>query len=88
MEWGRAGKTSQFRFKIEDSDEERKINTDWFSREIIHNAITVQKWNQLKEPVREAINLRHLEIRPRRWQPRWKIEDGSDGLGGFNRSAS
>jgi hypothetical protein len=55
MKWGNASKTSPFRFNIE-SDEERLINTDWFSREIIHGSITPEKWEQLPERSREGIN--------------------------------
>lgn len=61
MEWGRATKTAQFRFNIE-NDEERNINTDWFSREIIHGAITPEKWATMSERVRDGVNraiLRH-----------------------------
>ena len=62
MEWGPARKTSLYRFNIE-NDEERAINTDWFSREIIHGAITVEKWEAMPDSARDGINLRDLEIR-------------------------
>ncbi len=55
MGWGHATRTSQFRFNIE-ADEERQINTDWFSREIIHGAITAEKWKEMPERSREGIN--------------------------------
>lgn len=63
MGWGPATKTSQFRFNIE-SDEERQINTDWFSREIIHGAVTLAKWEQLPERSREGINRAILKHDP------------------------
>jgi CRISPR-associated endonuclease Csn1 len=63
MGWGPATKTSQFHFNIE-SDEERQINTDWFSREIIHGAITREKWEQLPERSREGINRVILKYDP------------------------
>ena len=55
MGWGRAGKSSQFRFNIE-TDPDREINTDWFGREIVHGAITVEKWALMSERVRGGIN--------------------------------
>ena len=55
MGWGKATKTSELRFNIE-TDENRVINTDWFSREIIHGAVTKAKWDQMTESVREGLN--------------------------------
>ncbi len=46
MEWGHATKNSHFRFNIE-SDEEREINTDWFTREIICGAIAREIWEPM-----------------------------------------
>ncbi len=63
MDWGRASKTSQFRFNIE-SDPEREINTDWFSREIIHGAVTPELWRTLSDRVREGINHAILKYDP------------------------
>lgn len=59
--WGRDGKKSRFRFNIE-TDEERQINTDWFSREIVHGAISIEKWNAMSDRERDGLNraiLRH-----------------------------
>ena len=58
-----ATSTSPFRFNIE-SDENRDINTDWFSREIIHGAVGVEKWNAMSERVREGINRAILKFDP------------------------
>jgi CRISPR-associated endonuclease Csn1 len=63
MGWGRSSKTAQFRFNIE-SDEERNINTDWFSREIVHGAITQEKWAAMGERTREGINRAILKHDP------------------------
>jgi|GEM_PF-560535 len=63
MGWGNASKTSAFRFNIE-ADKERTINTDWFSREIIHGAITAAKWQQLPLRSREGINRAILKHDP------------------------
>ncbi|RLT19982.1 MAG: hypothetical protein DWI28_01915 [Planctomycetota bacterium] len=63
MGWGNASKTSAFRFNIE-ADKERSINTDWFSREIIHGAITAAKWQQLSLRSREGINRAILKHDP------------------------
>lgn len=62
--WGeRFGKHSQFRFNIE-TDENREINTDWFSREVIHGAVTLGKWSKMTEKVREGINRAILKFDP------------------------
>jgi CRISPR-associated endonuclease Csn1 len=53
--WGAATKGTPFRLNIE-SDEEREINTDWFSREIVHGAITTEKWEKMAESVQSGIN--------------------------------
>lgn len=63
MGWGPARKTSQFRFNIE-VDEQREINTDWFSREVIHGAITPGQWAQLSHNAREGINRAILKYDP------------------------
>ncbi len=63
MGWGRATKTSEFRFNIE-SDEDRLINTDWFSREIVHGALTPESWARLPERAREGINRAILKFDP------------------------
>lgn len=59
--WGRATKSSRFRFNIE-SDEDRAINTDWFAREIVHAAIGAEAWAAMPENLKEGFNraiLRH-----------------------------
>ncbi|HXE52647.1 MAG TPA: HNH endonuclease [Tepidisphaeraceae bacterium] len=61
--WGRASKTSRFRFNIE-ADEDREINTDWFSREVIHGAVTSEKWSTLPPGVREGLNRAILRYDP------------------------
>lgn len=63
MGWGRATKTSPVRFNIE-SDEDRLINTDWFNREIVHCAVTPEKWASLPAGVREGINRAILRFDP------------------------
>jgi CRISPR-associated endonuclease Csn1 len=61
--WGRATRTSQFRFNIE-RDPDRTINTDWFRREIIHGAITLEAWNGMSERLREGLNCAILRLNP------------------------
>lgn len=63
MGWGRATKTTVYRFNIE-NDEDRLVNTDWFSREVIHGAITAEKWQSLAESVRDGINRALLRSDP------------------------
>jgi len=52
MGWGRASKTARFRFNIED-DEDRAINTDWFSREIICGVIAWEEWQRTPKSAEE-----------------------------------
>lgn len=62
--WGKQfTKHSQFRFNIE-TDENREINTDWFSREIVHGAVTLAKWSAMKAETREGINRAVLKFDP------------------------
>lgn len=61
--WGKASKTSKFRFNIE-ADEEREINTCWFSREIVHGSITPEKWESMPDRTREGINRAILRFNP------------------------
>ncbi|MEX2387593.1 MAG: type II CRISPR RNA-guided endonuclease Cas9 [Phycisphaeraceae bacterium] len=64
MGWPRrAGKNPTHRFNIE-TDEDRQINTDWFSREIIHVAVTPEKWASLPDRVREGLNRAILKFDP------------------------
>lgn len=58
-----SGKNAHFRFNIE-ADEQREINTDWFSREIVHGAVTPEKWGQLSDSGREGINRAILKYDP------------------------
>lgn len=55
MGWGRATKTTPFRFNAE-NDEDRIVNTDWFSREVVHGAITAEAWAVMPDRLREGIN--------------------------------
>lgn len=64
LEWGPKNKHSHFYFNYERKDEEREVNTDWFSREIIHGAVTLAKWEQLPERSREGINRAILKHDP------------------------
>jgi len=63
MGWGKSTKSSQFRFNIE-NDEDRAINTDWFSREVVHGAITKEKCDVFDERLREGINRALLRFDP------------------------
>jgi CRISPR-associated endonuclease Csn1 len=55
---------SRYRFKQEDRDEQREINTDWFCREIIHGVIGQERWDSLANEVREKINRWILRFDP------------------------
>ncbi len=62
--WGRSSKKSLFHFNIEQRDEDRTINTDWFSREIVHGAITPELWEAIPDQLREGINRAILKYDP------------------------
>lgn len=73
--WGRASKDSRFRFNIE-NDEDRAINTDWFSREIIHGAITPQRWAAMPERTRDGLNRAILKFDPDQEEDAAKLKAG------------
>jgi len=83
--WGRGTKTSYYRFNIE-NDEERTINTDWFSREIIHGAVTVTKWQALTENVREGINRAILKFDPDQPGEAEKLKAGAMNWAGLSEA--
>lgn len=61
-QWTATKKNSPRAFTSEFTDEDRAINTDWFSREIVHGAIGVDEWEAMPESLREGFNraiLRH-----------------------------
>ena len=47
-----------------ENDPGREINTDWFCREVIHQAVGDKHWASLAEQVREAINRALLKFDP------------------------
>lgn len=61
--WGRSTKSSYYHFNIE-ADEDRTINTDWFSREIIHGAIGVEAWSKMDSSLQDGINHAILKFDP------------------------
>jgi 5-methylcytosine-specific restriction endonuclease McrA len=63
MGWGIRSKASTIGFNIE-VDSERKVNTDWFSREIIHGVYGVDAWQLLDEHTCEGINRLLLKLDP------------------------
>lgn len=83
MGWGRASKTAQFRFNIE-ADEERAINTDWFSREIIHGAVTMERWTAMPDNVREGLNRAILSHDPEQDGHAERLYEGVMKWGGLN----
>jgi CRISPR-associated endonuclease Csn1 len=85
MGWGRATRTSQFRFNIE-SDPDRVINTGWFSREIIHGAITPAKWAEMPQRLRDGINRAILKYDPDHEGAADKLTLGVMQWGGLNET--
>ncbi len=85
MGWGRASKTAHFRFNVE-SDEDRVINTDWFSREIIHGAVTREKWQAMPERVREGLNRAILKYDPEDAGHALKLREGAMAWAGLDEA--
>lgn len=83
--WGRASKSSLFRFNIE-TDEDRTINTDWFSREIIHGAISPGTWDSMSERLREGINRAILKYDPDHEEDAEKLRAGLLNWGGLDEA--
>ncbi len=83
MGWGRAGKTSEFRFNIE-NDEDREINTDWFSREVVHGAIGTEAWASMPDSLQEGINRVLLRFDPDQDEDAGKLRAGLRSWAGLN----
>lgn len=83
--WGRPSKTSRFRFNIE-NDEDRTINTDWFSREIVHGAIGEDAWNAMPENLREGFNRAILRLDPDQDGDAPKLKAGVMRWGGLDEA--
>lgn len=64
MGWGSSTKRSRFRFKMEDSDGDREINTDWFRREIVHGVVAIEKWEAISDRAQEGLNRATLKHDP------------------------
>lgn len=85
MEWGRSSPTAQYRFNIE-NDEDREINTDWFSREIIHGAVTPATWRSMPESIREGLNRAILRHDPDQDGDAEKLRQGVMSWAGLSES--
>lgn len=79
----RPGKSPLFRFNIE-ADEDRLINTDWFSREIIHGAVGATKWAAMPGRLREGINRAILRHDPEQDGDASKLKAGAMKWGGLD----
>jgi CRISPR-associated endonuclease Csn1 len=85
MGWGRAGKTAEFRFNIE-NDEDREINTDWFSREVVHGAVGTEAWNAMPQRLREGINRALLRFDPDQEEDTAKFREGLRSWAGLGEA--
>lgn len=59
-----------------DADPKRALNTDWFYREVVCNAIGVSAWQALTETQRESINRAIHKLDPRRTMHHERFEKG------------
>ncbi|MCC5829201.1 MAG: HNH endonuclease [Phycisphaeraceae bacterium] len=86
MGWShRGGKNAAQRFNIE-ADELRTINTDWFSREIIHGAVTPEKWDAMPVRVKEGLNRAILKFDPDETNDAAKLKNGVMDWAGLDES--
>jgi CRISPR-associated endonuclease Csn1 len=76
MGWGVRSKSSSIQFNIE-LDPDRKVNTDWFSREIIHGVYGAEAWKSLPESSREGINRALLKLDPAEEDAGAKLRKGA-----------
>lgn len=84
--WGeRFGKHGRYRFNIE-TDENRVINTDWFSREIIHGAVTLEKWSAMPANIREGINRAILKFDPEQEGAAERLKSGIMAWAGLSQA--
>lgn len=83
--WGKATKTTQFRLNIE-ADEDRQINTDWFSREIIHGSVGLARWNAMSDSLKEGINKAILKHDPEQDGDEAKLKAGLMKWAGLDES--
>lgn len=73
---GLKARDKSVRLNLEE-DEERKINTDWFYREIVHGAIGVQEWERMDDHRRESINRGILKFEPSMEKHQEKLRRGA-----------
>ena len=82
--WTHNKKRSPMQFKSESSDEERPINTDWFSREIVHGAIGAEAWTAMSERMKEGFNRAILRFDPDEPEDAKKLKEGVMSWGGLD----
>lgn len=85
MGWGKATKNTPYRFNIE-TDEDRIINTDWFSRDVIHGAIGVEQWKAMPDSLREGLNRALLKHDPAEDGDAERLKHGVMTWGGLSES--
>ncbi len=84
MGWGKATKASRVRFNIE-ADEDREINTDWFSRAIVHGGIGPDVWAAMPARLKDGINHAILKFDPLQDGDEAKLRAGLMTWGGLSR---
>jgi CRISPR-associated endonuclease Csn1 len=82
---GRAGKDKWPKLNIE-RDEDREINTDWFSREIVHGGIGAEAWAAMAPSLREGVNRAILRFNPEDDGDDDKLRAGLMAWGGLDEA--
>jgi len=67
-----------------DADPKRALNTDWFYREVVCNAVGLSAWQALTQTQRESINQAILKLDPKRQPHAERFERGCRDWWGFD----
>lgn len=82
---GRGGKDKWPRLNIE-RDEDREINTDWFSRAVVYGAIGADAWDAMAPALREGFNRAILRHQPEDEGDAAKLKAGALSWGGLDEA--
>lgn len=80
---GRGGKDKWPKLNLE-RDEDREINTDWFSRAIVHGVIGADVWSAMRPAVKEGFNRAILRHQPEDEGDAAKLKAGGLSWGGLD----
>lgn len=71
-----------------EADEDRKINTDWFHREIVHGAVGEALWDSWDESKKESVNRAILRFDPDHPDDELRLREGAVAWWGLDGAAA